>query len=192
MRCPLPLRAAMAAAPLLLAGPAAAKDVPVPPTDYRLFYVPASRGLERQCAALTEPAALQERLAALGVSKPAAVVAKIAPPIDWQSSGVLLLYQPDPPPDVVPTVRSLLKDINKEKFTILFRYVDPNQPPPPAPAAADAPKATVATAFTLKAVTVGTDDTRDRAGTRSPLLLIVVPRLGFLSSKSLVECTQKL
>lgn len=188
MRCPLGAPSSLAAALLFYAGAASAKDVPVAPADYRLFYVPASRGLEKQCAALTDAKELQGRLAALGVGKPEVLLGKIAPPIDWQQSGVLLLYQPDPPPDVVPTVRSLLKDANKEKLTILFRYVDPNQPPPPP----EAPKATVASTFTLKAVTVGTDDTRERAGTRSPLLLIVVPRFGFLSSKSLVECTQKL
>lgn len=44
----------------------------------------------------------------------------------------------------------------------------------------------------MKAYTLGTDDTRDRAGFRSPLLLVVIPKLGFLTSKSLVECTQKL
>ncbi len=179
---------AAAAVLLFWASAADAKEVPVPPSDYRLYYVPASRGQDKQCAAVSDAKELQGRLTALGVGKPEAVIGKIAPPIDWQQSGVLLLYQPDPPPEVVPTVRSLLKDANKEKFTILFRYVDPNQPPPPP----EAPKAAVASTFTLKAVTVGTDDTRDRAGTRSPLLLIVVPRYGFLSSKSLIECTQKL
>lgn len=183
---------AAAASLLFFASTAAAKEVPVPPADYRLYYVPASRGLDKQCAALTEGKELQARLAALGVNKPEVVLGKITPPIDWQQSGVLLLYQPDPPPEVVPTVRALLKDVNKEKLTILFRYVDPNQPPPPPPPAAEAPKAAVASTFTLKAVTVGTDDTRDRAATRSPLLLIVLPRYGFLSSKSVIECTQKL
>lgn len=184
---------AVAAVLLFWAGTADAKEVPVPPSDYRLYYVPASRGLDKQCAAISDAKELQGRLTALGVFKPEVVIGKIAPPIDWQQSAVLLLYQPDPPPEVVPTVRSLLKDANKEKLTILFRYVDPNQPPPAPPQpSGEAPKATVASTFTLKAVTVGTDDTRDRAAARSPLLLIVVPRYGFLSSKSLIECTQKL
>lgn len=187
-----------AALPLLAsAGAAQAKDVPVAPAEYRTFNVYASRGLERQCAVVTNAKDLLARFTALGVNKPEAVLGLIDPPIDWQQSAMLLLYQPDPPPDVVPAVRALLKDVNREKFTLLFRYADPKEtaPPPPPPASEPVrPQArpVLAATVTIKAYTVGTDDVRDRAGFRSPLLLVAVPRFGFVSEKSLVDCTQKL
>lgn len=173
-----------------------AKDVPVLPAEYRMFNVYADRGHPKQCAVFTEAKGLLEQFTALGVGKPEAVLGLIKPPIDWTQSAVLLMYQPDPPPDAVPKVRSLLKDVNREKLTLLFRYVDPNAPepapPPPDPVAARPSSPPLATTFTLKAYTLGTDDKRDRAGYRSPLLLLVVPTFGFLSGKTLVECTQKL
>lgn len=164
-------RSIIATALLFFTGTAFGKDVPVPPTDYRLFNIPADRGQEKLCTALTDAQELKARLSALGVQKPEVILGKIAPPIDWQTSGVLLLYQPDPPPDVVPTVRSLLRDVNREKFTILFRYIDPNQPP-----SQEGNKVASAGGFSLKAVTVGTDDTRNRTGARSPLLLVKIGR----------------
>ena len=54
--------------------------------------------------------------------KPEAVPAMISPPIDWSASAIVLMYQPDPPPETFPSVRSLIKDVNKEKFT-LYRYL---------------------------------------------------------------------
>ncbi|MFO0574525.1 MAG: hypothetical protein U1A78_11035 [Polyangia bacterium] len=191
----------LTAAISLCAVRAHAKDVPVPPAEYRMFNVYASRGHEKQCVALTSAKELVARFTALGVNKPEAVLGLIDPPVDWQQSAVLLLYQPDPPPDVVPKVRALLKDVNREKLTVLFRYADPNapEPGPPAPESAQAepnkPRpapAGFAAGFTLKAYTVGTDDTRDRAGFRSPLLLVVIPSYSFLRNKPTLECTQKL
>jgi hypothetical protein len=186
----------IAGALCLFAATAQAKDVPMAPAEYRMFNVYASRGHEKQCVAVTDAKDLLARFTGLGVNKPEAVLGLIEPPIDWQQSAVVLLYQPDPPPDVVPKVRSLLKDVNKEKLTVLFRYADPNEPAPaPEPVAAAQPRPSppaLSSRFTMKAYTVGTDDTRDRAGLRSPLLLVVLPKLGFLTSKSLVECTQKL
>jgi hypothetical protein len=41
-------------------------------------------------------------------------------------------------------------------------------------------------------VTIGIDDTRDRTKLRSPLLLVVIPKPPFLTSKSPIDCTQKL
>lgn len=191
-----------AAALSLWAARAHAKDVPVPPAEYRMFNVYASRGLERQCVAVTSAKDLVSRFTALGVNKPEAILGLIDPPIDWQQSAVLLLYQPDPPPEVVPKVRSLLKDVNREKLTVLFRYADPSAPEPkpepkPEPTVAEPSKprpapAGLASGLTLKAYTVGTDDTRDRAGVRSPLLLVVIPSYGFLANKPTIECTQKL
>lgn len=198
----------LTAAVSLWAARAHAKDVPVPPAEYRMFNVYASRGHEKQCLAFTSAKELVARFTALGVNKPEAILGLIDPPIDWQQSAVLLLYQPDPPPDVVPKVRALLKDVNREKLTVLFRYADPNAPDtaPPGPEATP-PKTETAQAepskprpvsaapaggFTLKAYTVGTDDTRDRAGFRSPLLLLVIPSYAFLRNKPTIECTQKL
>lgn len=184
---------------LCLCAPAAsAKDVPVAATDYRMFNVFAARGHEKQCAAITDANDLKARFVALGVNKPDAVLGLIEPPIDWQQSAVVLLYQPDPPPDVVPKVRSLLKDVNKEKLTVLFRYANPSEPTPAAAVASAEPakpqpgQPAPARLFSIKAYTVGTDDTRDRTGLRSPLLLVVVPKFGFLTNKSIVDCTQKL
>jgi len=183
---------------LLLFGAATAhaKDVPVPPSDYRMFNVYANRGLERQCIAITDAKDLVTRFTTLGVKKPDAIVGMIDPPVDWQQSAVLLLYQPDPPPDVVPKVRALFKDVNKEKVTLLFRYADPKEPDPtPSKAEAEAPRPAAAglvSNFAIKAYTVGTDDTRDRTKLRSPLLLVVVPKFGFISGKSPIDCTQKL
>ena len=184
-------RAILIALSLFLSvGVADAKDVLVAPTEYRMYNVFAARGHEKQCVAITDGKDLLARFTALGVTKPDVVIGMIDPAIDWQQSAAVLLYQPDPPPDVVPKVRSLLKDANKEKLTLLFRYADPKEPPPPEPAQ---PRPTaVASTFSLRAVTVGTDDVRDRASFRSPLLLIVLPKLAFLTSKSLIECTQKM
>lgn len=191
----------LTAALSLCAARAHAKDVPVPPAEYRMFNVYAGRGHEKQCVALTDAKELVARFTALGVNKPEAVLGLIDPPIDWQKSAVLLLYQPDPPPDVVPKVRALLKDVNREKLTILFRYADPSAPEPNPPGSETAqaepnkPRpvpAGLSGGLTLKAYTVGTDDTRDRAGFRSPLLLVVIPSYGFLRSKPTLECTQKL
>ena len=192
-------RATVVTLALCLSAQAAdAKDVPVAATEYRMFNVYASRGQEKQCAAVTDAKDLLLRFTALGVNKPDAVLGLIDPPIDWQQSAVLLLYQPDPPPDVVPKVRSLLKDVNKEKLTVLFRYADPKEPAPSAEVASAEPakpqpgQPAPARLFSIKAYTVGTDDTRDRSGFRSPLLLVVVPKFGFVTNKSAVECTQKL
>jgi hypothetical protein len=183
---------------LLLLGTAtaSAKDVPVAPSDYRMFNVYANRGLERQCVAITDAKDLVTRFSTLGVNKPDAVVGMIDPPVDWQHSAVLLLYQPDPPPDVVPKVRALFKDVNKEKVTLLFRYADPKEPDSTVAKTDSEAQRKAATGlvsnFAIKAYTVGTDDTRDRAKLRSPLLLVVVPKFGFLTGKSPIDCTQKL
>ena len=67
---------------------------------------------------------------------------------------------------------------------------DPNEPPPPEPTQPRAPA--LAARFSMKAVTIGIDDTRDRSTLRSPLLLVVIPKLPFLTSKSAIDCTQKL
>lgn len=89
-------------------------------------------------------------------------------------------------------------DVNKEKLTVLFRYADPKEPTPSAEVASAEPakpqpgQPAPARLFSIKAYTVGTDDTRDRSGFRSPLLLVVVPKFGFVTNKSAVECTQKL
>ncbi len=183
----------------LCATVAHAKDVPVTPSEYRMFNVFANRGLDKQCAVVTDAKELLAQFTTLGVKKPDAVLGLIDPPIDWQQLAVVVLYQPDPPPDVVPKVRSLFKDVNKEKLTLLYRYADPNEP-------ATAPSATEVASteankpatgqplrlFSIKAYTVGTDDVRDRSGLRSPLLLVVIPKFGFVTSKTVVDCTQKL
>lgn len=174
---------------------ASAKDVPVAPAEYTMFNVYANRGLEKQCAVVTETADLVARFNTLGVKKPDAVLAMIQPPINWQTTAVLLMYQPDPPLDALPNVRSLLKDVNKEKLTLLFRYGNPKENEAPAEVASAAPikaQPTTPRPVTVRAYTVGTDDVRDRSGFRSPLLLVVVPKFGFLTSKSSIECTQKL
>jgi hypothetical protein len=175
---------------LLCTATAQAKDVVMAPAEYRMFNVMAARGHEKQCVAVTDGKDLLARFVSLGVGKPEAVVGLIDPPLDWTQSAVLLLYQPDPPPDVVPKVRTLLKDANKEKLTLLFRYADPNEPPPPEPTQPRAPA--LAARFSMKAVTIGIDDTRDRTKLRSPLLLVVIPKPPFLTSKSPIDCTQKL
>jgi hypothetical protein len=183
---------------LLCTATAQAKDVVMAPAEYRMFNVMAARGHEKQCVAVTDGKDLLARFVALGVGKPEAVVGLIDPPLDWTQSAVLLLYQPDPPPEVVPKVRTLLKDVNKEKLTLLFRYADPNEPPPPPPPPPPPTEPTqprapaLATRFSMKAVTIGIDDTRDRTKLRSPLLLVVIPKLPFLTSKSPIDCTQKL
>ena len=189
-------RAIIVAAVLSLATTtASAKDVPVAPAEYTMFNVYANRGLEKQCAVVTETADLVARFNTLGVKKPDAVLAMIQPPINWQTTAVLLMYQPDPPLDALPNVRSLLKDVNKEKLTLLFRYGNPKENEAPAEVASAAPikaQPTTPRPVTVRAYTVGTDDVRDRSGFRSPLLLVVVPKFGFLTSKSSIECTQKL
>lgn len=174
---------------------ASAKDVPVAPAEYTMFNVYANRGQEKQCAVVTETADLVARFNTLGVKKPDAVLAMIQPPINWQTTAVLLMYQPDPPLDALPNVRSLLKDVNKEKLTLLFRYGNPKENEAPAEVASAAlikAQPTTPRPVTVRAYTVGTDDVRDRSGFRSPLLLVVVPKFGFLTSKSSIECTQKL
>lgn len=180
----------------LCATVAHAKDVPVAPSEYRMFNVFANRGLDKQCKVVTDAKELLQQFTALGVKKPEAVLGLIEPPIDWQQLAVALLYQPDPPPDVVPKVRSLLKDVNKEKLTLLYRYADPNEPAnAPEVASTDGAKPAPGQPlrlFTIKAYTVGTDDVRDRSGLRSPLLLVVIPKFGFVSSKTAIDCTQKL
>lgn len=192
---PLMLRtSAVALGISLCATVASAKDVPVAPSEYRMFNVFASRGLDKQCKVVTDAKELLTQFTALGVNKPDAVLRLIEPPIDWQQSAVMLLYQPDPPPDVVPKVRSLLKDVNKEKLTLLYRYADPNEPAA-AVASTDTAKPVAgppARLFSIKAYTVGSDDTRDRSGFRSPLLLVVIPTFGFVTNKTAVDCTQKL
>ena len=174
---------------------ASAKDIPVAPAEYTMFNVYANRGLEKQCVVVTETADLLARFNTLGVKKPDVVVAMIQPPINWQTTAILLMYQPDPPLDALPKVRSLLKDVNKEKLTLLFRYGGQKENEPPAEVASAAPtkaQPTPPRPVTVRAYTVGTDDVRDRSGFRSPLLLVVVPKFGFLNSKSSLECTQKL
>lgn len=189
----------------LVPASAEAKDVPMTPAEYQMFNILAPRGKEKQCVAVTSTGELVEQLTKLGVSKPDSVLGMIDPPVNWSQSAMLLLYQPDPPLDVVPAVRSLLKDVNKEKLTLFFRYasLEPAKSQAvPSPAASPQPAApTVAIAavpnkprplYAIEARTVGTDDTRDRSKFPSPLLLVVMQRPPFLTSKTLIECTPKL
>ena len=164
---PLMLRtSAVALGISLCATVASAKDVPVAPSEYRMFNVFASRGLDKQCKVVTDAKELLTQFTALGVNKPDAVLRLIEPPIDWQQSAVMLLY----------------------------RYADPNEPATTVastntakPVAGPPPRL-----FSIKAYTVGSDDTRDRSGFRSPLLLVVIPTFGFVTNKTAVDCTQKL
>ena len=103
--------------------PAAAKDVVMAPADYQMYSAYAARGLDKQCMVLTSGKELLDSLTKLRVNKPEAVPAMISPPIDWSTSAIVLMYQPDPPPETFPSVRSLIKDVNKEKFTLLYRYL---------------------------------------------------------------------
>lgn len=184
---------------------AKAKDVPMAQTEYQMFNLLAPRNKDKQCVIVSSNSELVDQLTKLGVSRADGVPAMIDPPLNWSQSAVLLLYQPDPPLDVVPAVRTLLKDANKEKITLLFRYapIEPaKSPASPAPAASPPAAAPTIAALTvpskprplysIEARTVGTDDTRDRSKSPSPLLLVVLQKPPFLNSKTQVECTAKL
>lgn len=191
--------------------PVVAKDVVMAPAEYQMYTVYASRGLDKQCAVITSSKDLVDMLTKLRVSKPEAVPGLITPPINWNASAVLLMYQPDPPPETFPAVRSLIKDVNREKFTLLFRYLTAKEfaaeetaaaaaaaaAATPAPttspvAVAAAPVAKRAgVSYTIGAYTVGTDDQRDRSKHPSPLLLLVIPKLPFVNNQTAVESTPK-
>lgn len=196
--------------------PAAAKDVVMAPADYQMYSAYAARGLDKQCMVLTSGKELLDSLTKLRVNKPEAVPAMISPPIDWSTSAIVLMYQPDPPPETFPSVRSLIKDVNKEKFTLLYRYLTKkefeaeaaaaaaaNSPPSTSPAAQNnpaQPAGTVAAVtaprprtfgYSIEAYTVGTDDQRDRSKLPSPLLMVVIPKLPFVNNRTPVDCTPK-
>ena len=46
-------------------------------------------------------------------------------------------------------------------------------------------------AESIEAYTVGTDDQRDRSKLPSPLLMVVIPKLPFVNSRTPVDCTPK-